>query len=95
MPFLGLSLYVPKSTSQETDTKSQTGRKGPESIAALLKEAGPRVKSAALDESSTLRAPTATVFDADGKVHGVQAFLTLDTDSKQNVKDHYATNTKT
>jgi hypothetical protein len=38
-----------------------------------------RNMSLALDKSSVLRSPTATVFDADGKVHTVQAFLTVET----------------
>jgi hypothetical protein len=41
---------------------------------------GSRIKSLTLDKSSALRSPTATVFDADGKVHTVQAFLTVETD---------------
>jgi hypothetical protein len=41
---------------------------------------GSRIKSLALDKSSALRSPAATVLDADGKVHIVQAFLTVETD---------------
>lgn len=61
-------------------TNSATGPQGPEKITALLKQAGNRIKSLSLDESSTLRSPTATVFDAEGKVHTVQAFLSVQTD---------------
>jgi hypothetical protein len=50
-------------------------------IAQLQKSKnGSRIKSLALDKSSALRSPTATVLDADGKVHTVQAFLTVETD---------------
>ena len=38
------------------------------------------MKSLALDKSSALRSPAATVLDADGQVHIVQAFLTVETD---------------
>jgi hypothetical protein len=62
------------------NTNSTAGPQGPGKITALLKQAGNRVKSLALDESSTLRSPTATVFDAEGKVHTVQAFLGVQTD---------------
>lgn len=41
---------------------------------------GSRLKSLALDKSSKLRSPTASVFGADGKVHTVQAFLKVETD---------------
>jgi hypothetical protein len=41
---------------------------------------GSRIKSLTLDKSSALRSPNATVFDSDGKVHTVQAFLTVETD---------------
>jgi hypothetical protein len=56
--------------------------KGPEKIVSLLKKSknGCRIKSFALDKSSKLRSPTASVMDADGKVHTVQAFLTVETD---------------
>jgi hypothetical protein len=56
--------------------------KGPEKIVSLLKQSknGCRIKSFALDKSSKLRSPTASVMDADGKVHTVQAFLTVETD---------------
>jgi hypothetical protein len=41
---------------------------------------GSRIKSLALDKSSALRSPTETVLDADGKIHIVQSFLTIETD---------------
>jgi hypothetical protein len=56
--------------------------KGLENIVSLLKQSknGCRIKSFALDKSSKLRSPTASVMDAEGKVHTVQAFLTVETD---------------
>jgi hypothetical protein len=56
--------------------------KAPESIVSLLKQSknSCRIKSFALDKSSKLRSPTASVMDADGQVHTVQAFLTVETD---------------
>ena len=55
---------------------------GLDKVVAQLKQSknGLRIKSLALDKTSALRSPTATVFDADGKVHTVQAFLTVKTD---------------
>ena len=55
---------------------------GFDKVIAQLKQSnnGLRIKSLALDKSSTLRSPTATIFDADGKVHMVQTFLTVETD---------------
>jgi hypothetical protein len=55
---------------------------GPEKIVSLLSKSknGSRIKSLALDTSSKLRSPTASVLDADGHVHTVQAFLKVDTD---------------
>ena len=52
---------------------------GPEKVINQLRN-GSRIKSMALDQSSSLRSPTATVLDADGKVHIVQAFLIVETD---------------
>jgi len=52
---------------------------GPEKIVELRKKSS-RIKSVALDKTSELRSPTATVFDADGNVHTVQAFLRVETD---------------
>jgi hypothetical protein len=56
--------------------------KGPDNIVSLLKQSKTdcRIKSFALDKSSKLRSPSASVIDADGKVHTVQAFLTVETD---------------
>jgi hypothetical protein len=56
--------------------------RGPENIVSLLKQSKNdcRIKSLALDKSSKLRSPTASVIDADGKVHTVQAFLNVETD---------------
>lgn len=55
---------------------------GLDKVVAQLKQCndGCRIKSLALDKSSALRSPTATVFDADRRVHTVQAFLTVETD---------------
>jgi hypothetical protein len=55
---------------------------GPKGIVSLLKQSkhGCRIKSIALDRSSKLRSPKASVIDTDGKVHTVQAFLTVETD---------------
>jgi hypothetical protein len=55
---------------------------GPEKIVSLFSKSknGSRIKSLALDTSSKLRSPTASVLDADGQVHTVQAFLKIDTD---------------
>ena len=55
---------------------------GPKKIVALLSKSnnGSRIKSLALDTSSKLRSPDASVLDADGQVHTVQAFLKVDTD---------------
>lgn len=53
---------------------------GPAKIAALLKQSGNRIKSLSLDESSVIRSPTATILDAEGKIHTVQAFLSVQTD---------------
>jgi len=56
--------------------------KGPEHIIPLLQHSqnGCRIKSLAIDTSSKYRSPKASVVDADGKVHTVQAFLTVETD---------------
>ena len=55
---------------------------GLDNVVSQLKKSrdGSRIKALALDKSSELRSPTATVFDADGKVHTVQAFLKVETD---------------
>jgi hypothetical protein len=55
---------------------------GPEKVVSQLKKSkgGSRVTSFALDKSSALRAPTATVLDLAGKVHTIQAFLTVEMD---------------
>lgn len=55
---------------------------GPEKIISLLRksENGCRLKSVSLDKSTAFRSPTALSFGSDGKVHIVQAFLTLETD---------------
>lgn len=63
--------------------ESDTGPQGPENITALLKRSGTRIKSLALDSSSSLRSPTATVLDAESKLHTVQAFLNVQTDVGQ------------
>ncbi|KAF4634124.1 hypothetical protein G7Y89_g3975 [Cudoniella acicularis] len=53
--------------------------KGPENIISAFKSSnGCRIKSLALDKSSSLRSSTASVIDADGKVHTVQAFVTIE-----------------
>ena len=54
---------------------------GLDKVVTQLKQSknGSRIKSLALDKSNALRSPTATVFDADGEVHTVQAFLTVET----------------
>lgn len=56
--------------------------KGPEKIVSLLQHSknGCRIKSLVLDQSSKDRCPKASVMDNDGKVHTVQAFLTVETD---------------
>jgi hypothetical protein len=56
--------------------------KGPEKIISLLQQSknGCRIKSLTLDQSSKDRYPKASVMDSDGKVHTVQAFLTVETD---------------
>ena len=56
--------------------------KGQDKVVDQLQKSsgGSRIKALALDKSSALRSPTAVVFDADGKVHTVQAFLTMETD---------------
>jgi hypothetical protein len=56
-----------------------TGLQGPAKITELLKQSGNRIRSFALDETSTLRAPAASVFDVEGSVHTAQAFLSVDT----------------
>lgn len=43
-------------------------------------EKGCRLKSVSIDRSSDLRKPTVTGFDGQGKIHGVQTFLTTDSD---------------
>jgi hypothetical protein len=55
---------------------------GPQKIISLLSKSksGPRIKALTLDKSSQLRSPTASVADAEGKTHTVQAFLTIETD---------------
>jgi len=55
---------------------------GPQNILELLQKSknGSRIKSITLDKSSALRSPQTAVLDADGKVHVVQAFLTVETD---------------
>lgn len=54
---------------------------GPEKIVSLFKQGnGCRIKSVALDKSSQLRSPTAAAMDAEGKVHSVTAFLTVESD---------------
>lgn len=54
---------------------------GPANIIPLLQasKTGPRIKSLQLDNSSTLRSPTAKLND-EGKVIEVQAFLTVETE---------------
>jgi len=56
--------------------------KGPENIIPLLQHSknGCRIKSLTMDTSSKYRCPKASVVDVDGKVHTVQAFLTVETD---------------
>lgn len=41
---------------------------------------GCRLKSVSIDRSSDLRNPTVTAFDGQGKIPGVQTFLTVDSD---------------
>lgn len=55
---------------------------GPQKIISLLSKSksDPRIKALTLDKSSQLRSPTASVADAEGKTHTVQAFLTVETD---------------
>ena len=55
---------------------------GPQKIAALLSQfkTGSRLKALSLEKSSESRVPTASIFDSDGKVHTVQAFLNVETD---------------
>lgn len=55
---------------------------GVDKIVTHLKQSkiGCRIKSLKVDSSSALRAPTATVLNADGTVHVVQTFLTVGTD---------------
>jgi hypothetical protein len=56
--------------------------KGPEKIIPFLQNAnsGCRIKSLTLDTSSKYRLPKASAMDADGKVHTVEAFITVETD---------------
>ena len=55
---------------------------GPQKIVSLLVQSknGSRIKSLTLDKSSELRSPKASVLDASGQVHTIQAFLKVDTD---------------
>lgn len=53
--------------------------KGPENIKEFLKK-GCRLRNAAVDRSSEFRKPTVTGFDGQGKIQGVQTFLTTESD---------------
>ena len=54
--------------------------KGIEKIKDFLKEAGCRLKKIEVDRSSDFRKPVVTGFDGQGKVQGVQTFLTTESD---------------
>ncbi|TVY34439.1 putative indole-3-pyruvate monooxygenase [Lachnellula subtilissima] len=51
--------------------------KGPEAMKDFLKE-GCRLKSVEIDKSSDFRKPVVTGFDGQGKIQGIQTFLTTD-----------------
>lgn len=53
--------------------------KGPEAMKDFLKK-GCRLKSVAIDKSSDFRKPVVTGFDGQGKVQGIQTFLTTESD---------------
>ncbi|KAH7346631.1 dimethylaniline monooxygenase (N-oxide forming) [Rhexocercosporidium sp. MPI-PUGE-AT-0058] len=53
--------------------------KGPEKMKEFLKKEC-RLKSVAVDKSSEFRSPTVTVFDGQGKIPGIQTFLTTESD---------------
>jgi hypothetical protein len=53
--------------------------KGPEKMKEFLAK-GCRLKSIAIDKSSDFRSPTITGFDGQGKIQGVQTFLTTESD---------------
>lgn len=55
---------------------------GPEKIASVLKSQaqGWRIRSVKVDDSSHLRKPSVSAFDATGVVKGIQSFLTVETD---------------
>ncbi|KAF8858429.1 FAD/NAD(P)-binding domain-containing protein [Acephala macrosclerotiorum] len=53
--------------------------KGPENMKDFLKK-GCRLKSIAVDRSSDFRKPVITGFDGQGKIQGVQTFLTTESD---------------